>query len=230
MGQTTADGRFTLLPIVCLGACDRGPAMMVDDELHGPVAPDQVAGILGGLRMTSRPGLPGYSAEDRPFTRAMRADGRPATLDDYVAAGGYEGAQRERSRDLEPPEVTTLVTESGPARPRRRRLLHRAASGAPCRSARTRRAPSTSSATPTRWSPAASRTASSWSGTRTCCSRACCSPASPPRRTTGYIFLRQQYDGSVAALEQAHRRSPRARLPRQGHARLRASASTSTCT
>ncbi|NLE22886.1 MAG: NADH-quinone oxidoreductase subunit NuoE [Actinobacteria bacterium] len=46
MGQTTPDGRFTLLPIVCLGACDRGPAMMVDDELHGPVAPDDVAGIL----------------------------------------------------------------------------------------------------------------------------------------------------------------------------------------
>jgi len=48
MGQTTPDDRFTLLPIVCLGACDRGPAMMVDDELHGPVEPDAVAGILGG--------------------------------------------------------------------------------------------------------------------------------------------------------------------------------------
>ena len=94
MGQTTADGRFTLLPIVCLGACDRGPAMMVDDQLHGPVAPDQVAGILGELLVTSRPGLPGYSAEDRPFTHAMRADGRPAMLDDYVAAGGYEGLRR----------------------------------------------------------------------------------------------------------------------------------------
>ena len=46
------------------------------------------------VRVTSRPGLPGYSAEDRPFTRAMRADGRPATLDDYVAAGGYEGLAR----------------------------------------------------------------------------------------------------------------------------------------
>jgi NADH-quinone oxidoreductase subunit E len=48
MGQTTEDGRFTLLPIVCLGACDRGPAMMVDAELHGPVTPSQVPGILGG--------------------------------------------------------------------------------------------------------------------------------------------------------------------------------------
>lgn len=47
MGGTTADGRFTLLPIVCLGACDRGPAMMVDADLHGPVAAGEVAGILG---------------------------------------------------------------------------------------------------------------------------------------------------------------------------------------
>jgi NADH-quinone oxidoreductase subunit E len=33
-GETTADGRFTLLPIVCLGACDHAPVMMVDDDLH----------------------------------------------------------------------------------------------------------------------------------------------------------------------------------------------------
>jgi NADH-quinone oxidoreductase subunit E len=37
LGKTTADGRFTLLPIVCLGCCDRAPAMMIDDDLHAPV-------------------------------------------------------------------------------------------------------------------------------------------------------------------------------------------------
>lgn len=46
LGETTRDGRFTLLPIVCLGACDRGPAMMVDADLHGPVAPGDVGAIL----------------------------------------------------------------------------------------------------------------------------------------------------------------------------------------
>lgn len=35
LGQTTADGRFTLLPIVCLGACDRAPVMLIDDQLFG---------------------------------------------------------------------------------------------------------------------------------------------------------------------------------------------------
>ncbi len=33
-GETTADGRFTLLPIVCLGACDHAPVMLIDDDLH----------------------------------------------------------------------------------------------------------------------------------------------------------------------------------------------------
>jgi len=46
-GQTTKDGRYTLLPICCLGACDRGATMMIDDDLHGPVAPADVAKILG---------------------------------------------------------------------------------------------------------------------------------------------------------------------------------------
>ncbi len=48
-GQTTEDGRFTLLPIVCLGACDRAPAMQIDKELFGPVAPGDLDGILGGF-------------------------------------------------------------------------------------------------------------------------------------------------------------------------------------
>lgn len=39
-GETTADGRFTLLPHVCLGACDKAPAMMIDDDLHVELDPE----------------------------------------------------------------------------------------------------------------------------------------------------------------------------------------------
>jgi len=46
-GETTADDRFTLLPTVCLGACDRAPVMMIDDELYGDVAPDGLEEVLG---------------------------------------------------------------------------------------------------------------------------------------------------------------------------------------
>jgi NADH-quinone oxidoreductase subunit E len=45
-GETTKDKRFTLLPISCLGACDRAPAMMVDEDLYGPVRPEMIAEIL----------------------------------------------------------------------------------------------------------------------------------------------------------------------------------------
>jgi NADH-quinone oxidoreductase subunit E len=33
-GQTTADGRFTLLPICCLGACDKAPVLMIDNDTY----------------------------------------------------------------------------------------------------------------------------------------------------------------------------------------------------
>jgi len=33
-GQTTPDNRFTLLPICCLGTCDKAPAMLIDQDLH----------------------------------------------------------------------------------------------------------------------------------------------------------------------------------------------------
>lgn len=46
LGETTEDDRFTLLPIVCLGACDRAPTMMIDDELIGDVTPAQLDDIL----------------------------------------------------------------------------------------------------------------------------------------------------------------------------------------
>lgn len=45
-GETTADGRFTLLPVPCLGACDRAPVMMVGEELHTQVNEAALAALL----------------------------------------------------------------------------------------------------------------------------------------------------------------------------------------
>ena len=49
LGGTTTDGRFTLLPIVCLGACDRAPAAMVDGDLHGDLDPDADPGRISAV-------------------------------------------------------------------------------------------------------------------------------------------------------------------------------------
>lgn len=46
LGETTADDRFTLLPIVCLGNCDKGPTLMIDEDTHGPVRIDQIDQLL----------------------------------------------------------------------------------------------------------------------------------------------------------------------------------------
>lgn len=46
MGGTTPDGRFTLLPIVCLGVCDAAPAMMIGDTTHGNLTVERIDEIL----------------------------------------------------------------------------------------------------------------------------------------------------------------------------------------
>lgn len=47
-GETTADGRFTLLPVPCLGACDRAPVMMVGDDLHTHLDEADLNAVLDG--------------------------------------------------------------------------------------------------------------------------------------------------------------------------------------
>ena len=48
LGETTKDGRFTLLTIPCLGTCDRAPALMIDSDLHRDLTPDKIKMILDG--------------------------------------------------------------------------------------------------------------------------------------------------------------------------------------
>jgi NADH-quinone oxidoreductase subunit E len=45
-GETTGDGCFTLETAECLAACERAPAMMVNEETFGPLDPDGVKEIL----------------------------------------------------------------------------------------------------------------------------------------------------------------------------------------
>ena len=45
-GETTTDGVFTLEGSRCLGTCGLAPVMMVGDDVHPQVTPDQVPAIL----------------------------------------------------------------------------------------------------------------------------------------------------------------------------------------
>jgi NADH-quinone oxidoreductase subunit E len=45
-GETTPDKRFTLLPVPCLGACEKAPAMLIGDDLLGNLDPERIDEIL----------------------------------------------------------------------------------------------------------------------------------------------------------------------------------------
>jgi NADH-quinone oxidoreductase E subunit len=43
---TSPDGRFSLVVMECIGACDEAPAMLVDTDLHGRLTADRIIEIL----------------------------------------------------------------------------------------------------------------------------------------------------------------------------------------
>ena len=54
-GQTTKDGEYTLLPIVCLGDCDHAPVMMVGEELHRDLDTKKIDALFGRHAKNSSP-------------------------------------------------------------------------------------------------------------------------------------------------------------------------------
>ena len=51
-GETTADGRFSLEWASCLGMCDQGPALLVNDRVYTKVTPEQVHAIIDECKST----------------------------------------------------------------------------------------------------------------------------------------------------------------------------------
>lgn len=45
-GQTSPDGKWTLVTASCLGICGVGPVLIVDEDIYGNVAPERVPEIL----------------------------------------------------------------------------------------------------------------------------------------------------------------------------------------
>ena len=45
-GDTTPDGKWTLVTTSCLGVCGVGPVIIIDEDIYGNVTPEQVPDIL----------------------------------------------------------------------------------------------------------------------------------------------------------------------------------------
>lgn len=50
VGETSADGRFTLEAVRCLGACGLAPVMLIGEDTHGNIDPKQTVKIIDGYQ------------------------------------------------------------------------------------------------------------------------------------------------------------------------------------
>ncbi|HTY23543.1 MAG TPA: NADH-quinone oxidoreductase subunit NuoE [Desulfomonilaceae bacterium] len=50
VGETSADGRFTLEAVRCLGACGLAPVMLIGEDTHGNINPNDTLKILDGYQ------------------------------------------------------------------------------------------------------------------------------------------------------------------------------------
>ncbi len=48
-GETTADGRFTLLDVQCLGACGEGPIIQINNDYYTDLTIERLDAVLDGL-------------------------------------------------------------------------------------------------------------------------------------------------------------------------------------
>lgn len=54
VGETTDDGKFTLVELECLGSCGTAPAVLIDETLHENVTPSSIGPLID--RVASDPG------------------------------------------------------------------------------------------------------------------------------------------------------------------------------
>ncbi len=111
-GDTTPDGAFTLERMPCLGRCEQGPVMLIDEAAIGHVDPATIAGRLqSDPTPDPHPPRPHQVGGDRAITTWIgRID--PLDLDDYTARGGF-AALRLALDGLTPSDVIQRLEDSG---------------------------------------------------------------------------------------------------------------------
>lgn len=106
-GETSADGFFTIQRSPCLGLCEHAPAALVNQTAAGEIDRYPVEQLLAGE-------IPRPQGIFRGTLRHLTANcgkGRPTSLAEYLASGGYEGLRR--ALRLASGAVIAEVKESG---------------------------------------------------------------------------------------------------------------------
>jgi len=89
MGEKTADNRYALEPVYCLGHCATGPTATVDGELRTEVALDQVQELINGAAFSAV--TDSHSVTDGQMRLIFARHGQvdPLDVDLYRADGGF---------------------------------------------------------------------------------------------------------------------------------------------
>jgi NADH-quinone oxidoreductase E subunit len=83
LGETTADGQFTLIEVECLGACVNAPMVQIGDEFYEDLTPSTTAALLETLAQGGTP-TPG---PQNGRIRACPAGGPTSLIDSALRAG-----------------------------------------------------------------------------------------------------------------------------------------------
>lgn len=106
-GQVSSGGEFTVERAPCLGLCEHAPAALVDETPIARARPEDIQALLLGEGEPAAAVLGG----DLRLLTANCGKGRPTTLSEYVASGGYSGLRK--ALDLDPATVIAQVKASG---------------------------------------------------------------------------------------------------------------------
>jgi len=86
LGETTADGKFTLVEVECLGACVNAPMAQINDEYYEDLTPENTVALLDALT-EGRPVAPG----SQTGRKGSQAASGPTSLRAMAQAAGVEG-------------------------------------------------------------------------------------------------------------------------------------------
>jgi NADH-quinone oxidoreductase subunit F len=122
VGETTADGLFTLEHTACLGVCEVAPAMQINEVVFGRLTPERLKEVISDYRAgktvdyktlpRTTNALSDYTPSGDELVLLANVDRiDPLSLDDYLSRGGYEGLKK--ALGMTPEEVVNVVKDSG---------------------------------------------------------------------------------------------------------------------
>lgn len=106
-GEVSSDGAFTVEHAPCLGLCDRAPALLVGETALGPADPARAEEIC----TVNQPGNVTFVGGDIRILTSNCGRGRPTTLSEYQARGGY--AALKQALQMTPQAVLVEVKSAG---------------------------------------------------------------------------------------------------------------------